>query len=71
MDPVNQVRDLLDVIGCLFKNGADPTIKCSKGLTPRAIADVHKFKIGSALLGKLMILRLTNFSRYLFVIKKS
>ena len=48
-----KTRDLKTIIGCLFSSGADPTIKSGIGLTPRQIAEVHKFKIGSALLGKL------------------
>ena len=59
-----KVRDLKAIIGCLFSNGADPTVKSGIGLTPRQIADVHGFKVGSALLSKLMISKFSNFPRF-------
>ena len=55
---MNQERDLLNIIGYLFKNGANPTIKAKMGLTPKEIADMHKFKIGSALLGESIDLKI-------------
>ena len=43
--------DLLDIIGCLFNNGADPTVKCEMGRTPRIVATQNGFKLGETLLG--------------------
>ena len=43
--------DLLDIIGCLFNNGADPTVKCKVGRTPRNVATQNGFKLGETLLG--------------------
>lgn len=43
--------DLLDIIGCLFNNGADPTVKCKIGRTPRNLATQNRFKLGATLLG--------------------
>ena len=48
--------DLLDIIGCLFNNGADPTVKCKVGKTPRDVATRNRFKLGATLLGKLELL---------------
>ena len=47
------INDLLNVIGHLFNNGADPTAKCKMGRTPRYIAMQTGFKLGAALFGKL------------------
>ena len=44
---------MLDIIGCLFNNGADPTVKCKVGKTPRDIAIEKNFKLGAALIGNL------------------
>ena len=52
MNQVAKARDLLNIIGYLFKNGADPTFKSKAGMTPKVIAAMHKFKIGSALFGE-------------------
>ena len=62
MDQVVKARDLLIIIGNLVNNGADPTMKShNMGLTPRQITITHRFKRGSALLRKLMILSFSNF----------
>jgi len=50
MKPVKTTNELLDIMGYLFKHGADPTVK-SKNKTPRDIAIKHGFKLGAALLG--------------------
>ena len=50
MDPVKTENDLLNIMGYLFKNGADPTVKY-KNKTPKDIATEHGFKLGTALLG--------------------
>lgn len=47
------INDLLDVIGHLFNNSADPTVKCKMGRTPRNIATQTGFKLGATLFGKL------------------
>jgi len=47
------MNDLLNIIGCLFNNGADPTFKCKTGRTPRDVATENNFKLGAALFGKL------------------
>ena len=49
--PVNLTNDLLDIIGGLFNNGADPTVKCKMGRTPKDIAIQNDFKLGAALFG--------------------
>jgi len=51
MDPVKTTNELLDVMGYLFKNGADPTVKSNQNKTPKHIAIEHGFKLGIALLG--------------------
>ena len=51
MDPVKATNDLLDIMGYLFKNGADPTMKSNQDKTPKDIAIKHGFKLGTALLG--------------------
>ena len=48
---MNLTNDLLDIIGGLFNNGADPTVKCKMGRTPRDIAIHNDFKLGAALFG--------------------
>jgi len=50
MDPVKATNEVLDIMGYLFKHGADPTVK-SKNKTPRDIAKKYGFKLGAALLG--------------------
>jgi len=50
MDPVKATNEVLDIMGYLFKNGADPTVK-SNNKTPRDVATEHGFKLGAALLG--------------------
>jgi len=50
MKPVKATNELLDIMGYLFKNGADPTVK-SNNKTPRDIASKQGFKLGAALLG--------------------
>ena len=45
--------DMLDIIGYLFNNGGDPTVKCNVGWTPRDIATQSNFKLGAALFGNL------------------
>ena len=50
MDPVKATNEVLDIMGYLFINGADPTVK-SKNKTPRDIVTKHGFKLGAALLG--------------------
>ena len=44
---------MLDIVGCLFNNGADPTVKCKVGMTPRDTAMQSNFKLGAALIGNL------------------
>ena len=51
--PVNLTKDMLDIIGCLFKNGTDPTVKCKVHKTPRDVAIQNNFKLGAALIGNL------------------
>ena len=46
-------KDMQNIIGCLFNNGADPTVKCKAGRTPRDIATQNNFKLGAALFGNL------------------
>ena len=48
---VKSTQDILDVIGLLFECGADPTLKCGHGATPKQIFMRYNFKIGAALLG--------------------
>ena len=48
-------KDLLDIIGDLFNNGADPTVKCKMGRTPRDVAIQNDFKLGAALFGNISI----------------
>ena len=56
MKPGKTINELLDIMGYLFENGADPTVK-SKNKTPRDIATKNGFKLGAALLGNIA----TNF----------
>ena len=49
---MNLAKDMVDIIGCLFNNGADPTVKCKDGRTPKDIVK-NNFKLGAALFGKL------------------
>ena len=43
----------MDIVGCLFNNGANPTVKCKVGMTPRDIVMQSNFKLGAALIGNL------------------
>ena len=49
----NLTEDMLDIIGCLFKNGADPTVKCKVHKTPRDVAIQNNFKLRATLIGNL------------------
>lgn len=48
---MNLANDLLNIIGCLFENGADPMAKCNMGRTPRDVTILNNFKIGTILFG--------------------
>ena len=49
-------NDLLDIIGCLFDNGANPTTESKMGRTPRDVATRNDFKLGATLLGKIIFM---------------
>jgi len=54
MDPVKTTNDFMDIMGHLFKHGANPTVKSNlktMSKTPRDIATEHGFKLGATLLG--------------------
>ena len=72
--PVNLTKDMLDIIGYLFNNGANPTVKCNVDWTPRDFATQSNFKLGAALFGNLNYINLSlvlsklyfrNFGTYL------
>ena len=50
---MKKTNNLLDIIGYLFNNGADPTVKCNMGMMPRDIAIQNNFKLGTTLFGSL------------------
>ena len=65
---------MLDIIGYLFNNGANPTVKCNVDWTPRDFATQSNFKLGAALFGNLNYINLSlalsklyfrNFGTYL------
>ena len=64
MEPVKTTNKLLDIMGYLFENGADPTVK-SKNKTPRDIATKNGFKLGAALLGNIATDWVLNYDVYI------
>ena len=59
INPAKMTKDMQNIIGCLFNNGADPTVKCKAGRTPRDIATQNNFTLGAALFGNLHLMILS------------
>jgi len=55
------ITDLLNIMGYLFKEGADPTIKSNNNKSPRDIATEHGFRLGAELLGNSNIFWILNY----------